>query len=112
MDFFCAGDSSKDLFQGYIFKDFESKEILGQWSIGGKAGIPFIGRDVCFRRPNREKYQGRVILSIPQEKHITIVFVATSSVCRELGVGRYMSGVDFGKIFLSERLPEHYQANV
>lgn len=100
-----AGDDHNDHFQGYVFKDFNTKKVLGQWSIGGKAGIPYIGREVAFRIHDEKRTAHNLkVFSMDQiDNHITIVWVVDSNTARELGIGRYFSGVNFGKVFLASQ---------
>lgn len=97
-----AGDDHNDHFQGYVFKDFNTKKVLGQWSIGGKAGIPYIGREVAFRihDENRTAHNMKVLYMDQTDNHITIVWVVDSKTARELGAGKDFSGANFGKVFL------------
>jgi len=102
MQSYHAGNDHNDHFQGYIFKDFNTKKVLGQWSIGGKAGIPYPGRELSFRihDENRTAHNMFVLFAEQPHNHITIVWVVDPKTARELGAGKDFSGANFGKVFL------------
>jgi hypothetical protein len=83
----------------YSFREFVTREHLGQWLLGTDKGIPHVGREIFIRGRGSMRVLCQEVIS----EYVTVCYLVGSKQYREYHISHSkfaFDGANFGKTFL------------